>query len=91
MVFVIQNSANRESKATQLKLDELIRALADARNEFIALDRAPEQVLVEREQEFEQLANSGGGTSTSIEPATGGSTPSERPTTQPRDPDGSGR
>src|SRR6266576_5815 len=70
MVFVIQNSANREAKATQLKLDELIRALADARNDFIALDRAPEEVLVEREQEFEQMANSdGGSTSTPTGPA----------------------
>src|SRR5512135_2328498 len=31
MVFVIQNSANRSSKATQLKLDEIIRVLGDAR------------------------------------------------------------
>jgi low affinity Fe/Cu permease len=57
MVFVIQNSANRASKATQLKLDELIRALADARNEFIALDQAPEGVLVEHEKEFVDLAS----------------------------------
>ena len=57
MVFVIQNSANREAKATQLKLDEVIRALGDARNEFIALDRAPERVLAEREEEFAQIAN----------------------------------
>jgi low affinity Fe/Cu permease len=61
VVFVIQNSANREAKATQLKLDELIRALADARNDFIALDRAPEEVLVEREHEFEEMAKSADG------------------------------
>jgi low affinity Fe/Cu permease len=58
MVFVIQNSANREAKATQLKLDELIRALADARNEFIALDRAPEEVLAERERELNEVSPS---------------------------------
>jgi low affinity Fe/Cu permease len=57
MVFVIQNSANRAAKATQLKLDELIRAVADARNDFIALDRAPEAVLTEREKEFEEISN----------------------------------
>jgi low affinity Fe/Cu permease len=56
MVFVIQNSANRQSKATQLKLDELIRALADARNEFVGLDRATEEELAERETEFDELA-----------------------------------
>jgi low affinity Fe/Cu permease len=57
MVFVIQNSANRQSKATQLKLDEIIRAVADARNDFIALDQAPEGELAEREKELMQLAN----------------------------------
>jgi low affinity Fe/Cu permease len=56
MVFVIQNSANRASKATQLKLDELIRAIQDARNEFIELDHQPEGVLVEREKELMEIA-----------------------------------
>jgi low affinity Fe/Cu permease len=56
MVFVIQNSANRAAKATQLKLDELIRAVADARNEFIALDQAPEDVLAAREEELMSLS-----------------------------------
>jgi low affinity Fe/Cu permease len=67
MVFVIQNSANRAAKATQLKLDELIRAVADARDDFIALDHAPEKVMNEREQEFEQI-------SAGDQPASGGST-----------------
>jgi low affinity Fe/Cu permease len=57
MVFVIQNSANRSSKATHLKLDEIIRALEEARNDFIALDKAPEKVLEEHEEEFEHLVN----------------------------------
>jgi low affinity Fe/Cu permease len=57
MVFVIQNSANRQSKATQLKLDEIIRAIGDARNDFIALDQAPEEELAEREQELMRLAS----------------------------------
>jgi low affinity Fe/Cu permease len=59
MVFVIQNSANRESKATQLKLDELIRAVSDARNEFVALDHASEDELTRREKEFAELAEVG--------------------------------
>ena len=59
MVFVIQNSANRASKATQLKLDELIRAVQDARNEFIELDHEPEEVLVEREKELMEIAEAG--------------------------------
>jgi low affinity Fe/Cu permease len=57
MVFVIQNSANRSSKATQLKLDEIIRALDAARNDFITLDKAGEDVLDQREQEFERLVS----------------------------------
>jgi low affinity Fe/Cu permease len=69
MVFVIQNSANRAAKATQLKLDELIRAVADARDDFIQLDRAPEKVLTEREKEFEEISNGNGD-----EAATGTST-----------------
>lgn len=56
MVFVIQNSANRSAKATQLKLDEMIRALETARNEFIALDKATESTLVERDAEFDEMA-----------------------------------
>jgi low affinity Fe/Cu permease len=60
MVFVIQNSANRESKATQLKLDEIIRSLADARNDFIKLDHAPESVLVAKEEEFKELVENDG-------------------------------
>lgn len=56
MVFVIQNSANRSAKATQLKLDEVIRALENARNEFIALDKATESMLQRKEEEFEELA-----------------------------------
>src|SRR5262249_57694846 len=59
MVFVIQNSANRASKATQVKLDELIRALENARNEFIQLDREPEEVMTQREQELLSIAERG--------------------------------
>ena len=55
MVFVIQNSANRSSKATQLKLDEIIRSLADARNVFISLDSATEDVLTQRGEEMVQF------------------------------------
>jgi low affinity Fe/Cu permease len=55
MVFVIQNSANRQGKATQLKLDELIRVLSDARNEFVTLDHESDEVLAEHEREFKVL------------------------------------
>ena len=59
MVFVIQSSANRSAKATQIKLDELIRALGTARNEIIGLDKAPASTMVEREREFDELAQRG--------------------------------
>ena len=57
MVFVIQNSANHSSKATKLKLDEIIRSLETARNEFIALDKATETTLTRHEEEFDHLVN----------------------------------
>jgi low affinity Fe/Cu permease len=56
MVFVIQNSANRDAKAVHLKLDELIRSVENARNSFITLERAPEDVVAEREAELVRVA-----------------------------------
>jgi low affinity Fe/Cu permease len=38
MVFLIQNSQNRDAAAMQAKLDELIRAVTQARNEFIGIE-----------------------------------------------------
>jgi low affinity Fe/Cu permease len=38
MVFLIQNSQNRDAAALQAKLDELIRAIGNARNEFIGIE-----------------------------------------------------
>ncbi len=49
MVFLIQNTQNRDAKATQLKLDELIRAVDAARNEFIDAEDEPEE-KIEREK-----------------------------------------
>ncbi len=45
MVFLIQNTQNRDAKATHLKLDELIRAVADARNQFIDAEDEPEEQI----------------------------------------------
>src|ERR671932_2761556 len=47
MVFLLQNSQNREAQATQLKLDELIRAVDQASNQLIDTEDATED---EREQ-----------------------------------------
>lgn len=45
MVFLIQNSQNRDGVAIQLKLDELIRALAKARNQLIDLEHMSDEEL----------------------------------------------
>ena len=55
MVFVIQASQNRDSRAIQLKLDELIRAGRDARNELIDLENAPDQTVELHREHFREI------------------------------------
>jgi low affinity Fe/Cu permease len=45
MVFVIQNSQNRDAAAMQAKLDELIRSIAHARNQFIGIEHLTDHEL----------------------------------------------
>jgi low affinity Fe/Cu permease len=59
MVFVIQATQNRDGKAIQLKLDELIRAQRSARNIFADLEDATEEELREFEAEFKALRTQG--------------------------------
>ena len=56
MVFLIQNTQNRDSHALHLKLDELIRSNAAARNRLMGLENLTEGELEELQQEFEALA-----------------------------------
>jgi low affinity Fe/Cu permease len=56
MVFVIQSSANRDAKALHLKLDEIIRATAGARNSLITLEEAPEEVVAKTAEELARAA-----------------------------------
>jgi low affinity Fe/Cu permease len=60
MVFVIQNSQNRDAAAMQAKLDELIRAVDKARNEFIGIehmtDRELEKIRAALEEEVGEAA-----------------------------------
>jgi low affinity Fe/Cu permease len=58
MVFLIQNSQNRESKAVQIKLDELIRAISSAHNDIIDVENSSEQELEKLQQNFSGLGNS---------------------------------
>lgn len=55
MVFLIQNTQNRDAKAVHLKLDELIRALGTARNKLVDLEELSDDELKKLEQEFAQL------------------------------------
>jgi Predicted small integral membrane protein len=55
MVFLIQNTQNRDGKAIQLKLDELIRALQGARNKLVDLESLSDEELKRLEQEFQRL------------------------------------
>jgi len=55
MVFVIQNTQNRDGKAIQLKLDELIRALKGARNKLVDLEDLSDEELKKLEKEFQRL------------------------------------
>lgn len=55
MVFLIQNSQNRDAKAMHLKLDELIRATRHARNSLVDLERLSDAELRALEDEFHGL------------------------------------
>ncbi|MDQ6891583.1 MAG: low affinity iron permease family protein [Acidobacteriota bacterium] len=55
MVFIIQSSQNRDSKAMLLKLDELIRASSGARNQMLSLENVSEDEFVRLEKEFQRL------------------------------------
>lgn len=56
MVFLIQNSQNRDSAAMQIKLDELIRADADAHNALLDLEELTEKELNAVKKKYEELA-----------------------------------
>lgn len=60
MVFLIQNTQNRDAKAVHLKLDELIRSINGARNELIDLEDVNDRRLEELHVEFQELHDLGG-------------------------------
>jgi len=61
MVFIIQNTQNRDNRAIQLKLDELIEAVDKARNTLVDLEDAPDKELVILEREFASERGRGSG------------------------------
>ncbi len=58
MVFLIQNTQNRDTEAIQIKLDELIRATKGAHNALLDLEELEEGVLDEFRRKYEGLAAS---------------------------------
>jgi len=57
MVFLIQSTQNRESAVTQLKLDELLRAIRDARNKLVHLEDLSDIEIQRLQSEFRRVAN----------------------------------
>jgi low affinity Fe/Cu permease len=64
MVFIIQNTQNRDAKAIHLKLDELIEAVGDARDELVDIEDATDEEIDALKQEYagfrEKAAAAGG-------------------------------
>jgi low affinity Fe/Cu permease len=55
MVFLIQHTQNRDSKAIHLKLDELISSVKEARNALVDVEDQPDEVIKKLGKEFETL------------------------------------
>ena len=55
MVFLIQNTQNRDARALHLKLDELIRSVKGARNRLVDLESLSDEELDRLQQEFTRL------------------------------------
>ncbi len=56
MVFLIQNTQNRDNAALQLKIDELIRAMDGAHNALLDLEELEDTQLVRFRDQYEKLA-----------------------------------
>ena len=55
MVFLIQNTQDRETRAINLKLDELLRAISTARNDMIDMEHVSDEELEKIEAQFHAL------------------------------------
>lgn len=55
LVVLLQYTQNRDTRAVQLKLDELIRGLGEARTHLVRLEQLSDEELDELEREFRRL------------------------------------
>jgi len=55
MVFLIQNTQNRDARAIHLKLDEVIRSIRSAQNEMIDIERLSDAELTELSKRYERI------------------------------------
>jgi low affinity Fe/Cu permease len=55
MVFLIQNTQNRDAKAIHLKLDELIKGVKGARTSMVNLEQLSDEDLEQLQKEFERI------------------------------------
>ena len=55
MVFLVQNTQNRDARALHLKMDELLRSVKDARNKLIDLEHCSDEELDQIERQFHAL------------------------------------
>jgi low affinity Fe/Cu permease len=67
MVFLIQNTQNRDAKAVHLKLDELIRALEPARNKLVDLENLSDDDMKKLEREFAKVRKTAEGAKEKVE------------------------
>jgi low affinity Fe/Cu permease len=58
MVFLIQSTQNRDGEAVQVKLDEIIRAIGNARNEVLDLEELEEKDLDRIRESYREMARS---------------------------------
>jgi low affinity Fe/Cu permease len=60
MVFLIQNTQNRDAMAMQVKLDELLRAITEARTSLVDLENRTDEELQRAKQELTEISREAG-------------------------------
>ncbi|MGI8926694.1 MAG: low affinity iron permease family protein [Tepidiformaceae bacterium] len=79
MIFLVQNTQNRDARAIHLKLDELLRSVTEARTAMVDIDDLSDGQLTELRDEFHELAAEEGKPATVSSNNAGGAAPSRPP------------